>query len=80
MHQQASSSAALAAAAAASASSSSAEGRWSQSAPSLEKRNLGGALLPSVTSVPEIGELLGCWKEMVSSSELVLFRGLYYVP
>ena len=46
--------AAVAAAAAAAAAPSEAESRWSQSAPSLEKRNL--SALPSVTSVPEIGK------------------------
>ena len=47
-------SSAAAAVAAAAAAAPEAESRWSQSAPSLEKRNL--AALPSVTSVPEIGK------------------------
>ena len=52
--QQPASGAAAAVAAAAAATAPEAESRWSQSAPSLEKRNL--AALPSVTSVPEIGK------------------------
>ena len=54
MQQQQPASGAAAAVAAAAATAPEAESRWSQSAPSLEKRNL--AALPSVTSVPEIGK------------------------